>query len=100
MVFVGIKENDNVVDKNAAIVTILFQCSVYKTLYIWKGIRITYKTDIGTLYSSLINKDKTVPIIGIYYKLEKEVRHINDYKVFLSSNHINNLLLQGQRIAI
>ncbi len=93
MIFVEIKENNNVIDKNAVIAMMLFQRSIYKTLYIQKGVRITYETDIGTFYSLLVNKDKAVPIVGIYYKLEKEVRYINNRKVFFSSNRIDDLLL-------
>jgi len=94
MVFVKIKENDDVVDKNAVIVAMFFQCFIYKTLYIQKGVRIIYKTDIRTFYSPLTDEDKTVLIIGIYYKLKKEVRYIDDRKVFLFSNRIDDLLLQ------
>ena len=100
MVFVRVRENDNIVDKSAAIVAMFFQCSIHKTLCIRRGVRITYKIDIGTFYSLLANEDKTIFIVGIYYKLKKEVRYIDDYKIFLSSNRIDDLLLQGQRVAI
>ena len=72
----------------------LFQCSVHKTLCIQKRVHIVYKTDIGTFHSLLVNKGKTVSIVGIHYKLEKEVYYIDDCKVFFSSNRINDLLLQ------
>ncbi len=94
MVFARVKENNDIVDKNAAITTILFQRSIHKTLYVQRGVRIIYKTDIGTFHSLLANKDKTVPIIGIYHELEKEVRYIDNHKIFLSSNRIDDLLLQ------
>ncbi len=94
IVFVEIKENDDVIDENAVIVAMFFQRSIYKTLRIQKGVCIIYKIDIGTFYSPLANKDKTVLIVGIYYKLEKEIRYIDDYKIFLSSNRIDDLLLQ------
>ncbi len=94
MVFIGIKENNDVVDKSVIVVTMLFQCFVYKMLYIQKRIRIIYKINIRTLYSSLIDEGKMVLIVGMYYKLEKEVCYINDYKIFFSLNYIDNLLLQ------
>ena len=94
IIFVKIKENDNVVDKNAVIIAMLFQRSIYKTLHIQKRVRIIYKTNIETFYSPLTDEDKTVFIIRIYYELEKEVCYIDDRKVFLSSNRIDNLLLQ------
>ena len=100
MVFVKIKENDNVIDENTVVVVMFFQRSIYKTLYIWKGIYIIYETDIRTFYSLLIDENKTVSIIGIYYKLEKEVRYIDNCEVFLSSNRIDNLLLQRQRVVV
>ncbi len=73
----------------------LFQRFIYKTLRIRRRVHIAYKTDIGTFHSLLIDKDKMVLIVGIYYKLEKEIRYIDDRKIFLSSNRIDNLLLQG-----
>ena len=94
MVFVKIKENDDVVDKNAAIITMFFQRSIYKTLRIRKEVYIAYKTNIGTFYSLLTNKDKAVLIVGIYHKLEKEVYYIDNRKIFLFSNRIDDLLLQ------
>ncbi len=100
IVFIEIKENDNVIDENTVVVVMFFQRSIYKTLYIWKGIYIIYETDIRTFYSLLIDENKTVFIIGIYYKLEKEVRYIDNYKVFLSLNRIDNLLLQRQKIVV
>ncbi len=93
MVFIKVKENDDIVDKNITITTILFQCFVYKMLYIRRGVYITYKINIKTFHSFLTDKDKTVSIVGIHYKLEKEVHYVDDYKVFLSSNRIDNLLL-------
>ena len=58
-----------------------------------RRVRIAYETDIGTFYSLLADEGKAVFIVGIYYKLEKEVCYIDDRKVFLSSNRINDLLL-------
>jgi hypothetical protein len=78
----------------------LFQRFVYETLRIQRGVCIAYKIDIGTFYSLLANEGKVVLIIGIYYKLEKEVRYIDDREVFLSSNRIDDLLLQRQRVAV
>ncbi len=100
IIFIKVKENDNIVNKNAAVAAILFQHSVYKTLYIQRKVHIVYEIDIETFYSSLVDKDKTVLIIGIYYKLEKEVRYIDNRKIFLFLNRIDNLLLQRQRITI
>ncbi len=93
IIFAEIRENDNIVDKNTVIITMLFQRSVYKMLYVRRGVCITYKTDIGTFYSLLADKSKAVLIIGMYYKLEKEVRYVDDYEIFLFSNRIDNLLL-------
>ncbi len=93
MVFVEVRENDDVVDESVIVIAMFFQCFVYEILYVWRGVRIIYKIDIGTFYSFLVDKSKTVFIIGIYYKLEKEVRYIDDCEVFFSSNRINNLLL-------
>ncbi len=93
MVFIKVKENNNIVDKNTTITTILFQRSIYKTLHVRKGVCIAYKTDIRTLHSSLTNENKAVLIVGIHYKLEKEVCYINDREIFLSSNRIDDLLL-------
>src|SRR6266699_3223831 len=93
MVFVGIRENDDVVDENVVMITMFFQCSIYKTLYIQRKVYVAYKIDIGTFYFFLTDEDKVVPIVGIYYKLKKEVCYVNNCEVFLSSNFIDDLFV-------
>ncbi len=59
-------ENDYVVDKSSIIIVVNFQRSVYKILYIKRGIYKSYKDYFRTFYPLLTNKNESIVMIKIY----------------------------------
>jgi len=75
-------------------ITINFQRSVYKTLYIRKGICKSYKDHFRTFHSLLINKDKSIAMIRVYKQLKEEVKYIDHYNISFSADRIDDILLK------
>src|SRR6266699_287273 len=89
-----IRENDYIIDKNSIIIAINFQYPVYKTLYIRKGVRESYKNHFRTFYPSLTNKSKSIVVIKIYGQLKEEIGYIDNYNISFLTNRIDNVLLK------
>ncbi len=94
MIVEYIRENDHIVDKNSTIIAINFQCSIYKTLYIKKRIRKSYKNHLRTFHPLLIDKNESIVMIKVYGQLKEEIGYINNYNISFSINRIDNILLK------
>ncbi len=75
-------------------IVINFQCPIYKTLYIKKRVRKSYKDYLRTFYSSLTDKDKSIVVIEIYGQLKEEIEYIDHRDISLSVDRIDNILLK------
>src|SRR6266699_2697467 len=89
-----IQEDNYIVDENSIMIVINFQHSVYKTLYIKKGVCKFYKNYLQTFHLSLTNKNKSIIIIKIYRQLKEEIKYIDNYNILFSINRINDILLK------
>jgi len=95
MIIEGVRKDDHVVDESSTVIVVSFQCPVYKTLYIKKGIRESYKDYFRTFYSSLTDKGKSIVVIKVYGQLKEEVRYIDHRDISLSADRIDDVLLKG-----
>ncbi len=93
IIFKKVQEDRYIVDKNSTIFSILFQHPIYKTLYIQKRVRISYKDYVRTFYPLLADKGETISIIQINEQLKKKVEYIDYYDKPLFIDKIDDFLL-------
>ncbi len=70
------------------------QRPIYKTLYIKKEVRKSYKNYFRTFHPSLTNKSKSIAMIKIYGQLKEEIGYIDNYNISFPINRIDNILLK------
>ena len=81
MIIESITKNDYIVDKSSIIIAINSQRPVYKTLYIRRGVRESYKDYLRTFYLLLIDKSESIAMIKIYRQLKEEIEYIDNYNI-------------------
>ncbi|SRR6266566_8787356 len=89
-----IRKDDYIVDKSSIIIVINFQHSIYKTLYIRKRVRKSYKDYFRTFYPSLINKNELIIVIKVYRQLKEEIGYIDNYNISFPIDRIDDILLK------
>ncbi len=78
MIVEYIREDNYIVDESSIIIVVNFQCPIYKTLYIRRGVCEFYKDYLRTFHPSLTNKSESIAIIRIYRQLKEEIGYIDN----------------------
>jgi len=76
------------------VIVVNSQHPIYKTLYIEREIRESYKDHLRTFHFLLINKDKSIVMIKVYGQLKKEIKYIDHYNISFSTDRIDDILLK------